>query len=819
MVKMIFLSVAVFFVSITNGQGNYEGTWKLKLLSPANRRGGDYTLKLRYDIAKDLYYGIYSVDVPQKSKFPTIKNQKTAVVCSAANGGFTLVEVAFEQPQNDAVLTYGIPDGRLHSNTWALGYYNFNPVNEASFKGDLLVESFSSPATLEKINAEVTTSEKTQISEVFNALKIKNYRFDGGGGGQRIKENSGGYITFTIENTSNYVFYNIQADLNFINDKNRSVVGGMMGVEGANTVYFQQRMYPKANQMAVYAFSLNGPVDDDSLQIEIAFSNPKTTNRIIAFNQERHDVQVSKLITSKTINVNNESGNRMKVVNKIFGIGGYQYNIKNEIENLVKSGDKKAIIWRSFFQYFGIGGFEVDEMMATYYVRQNKNYESVLLDSKNGDAESIVLAYFLWNTRILSPPADKNLDEFLIKAADADYPIAIYMLGLKRIAQKKMNDARYLLDKSLNKGVQIASIPLAVNWAVKKEEIGNLTKLATEENSDALMFLYDYYTKDTTNPGNERAGAIYLLKASDLSTKGKIAYSNYLLKNPKKVQQAIKLKADAASAGNRDAIFELGLYKLYGNINNHKADSSGISDIKNAAELGQPEAMILLGVLYNEGKLIGKDEFLGRFWYNQGVSLNNTTQQGAKLSSNSFLSNFLNYKIQKHDEMIQDFKAFIDSNSFQKKLVAFINWGPIGVDILRLRRQRQVIQNELRVIYTRNQISIYGGIISSSLKLPFTLEPGKSIDVFAEGIITVGVLTGTTDPNGKDIGVDARIYNIDENLPHGALILGRNGKWMFCGKNRNHLFADSRMDNLVLAINDRDYINNAGYYDLKIVSY
>jgi hypothetical protein len=121
--------------------------------------------------------------------------------------------------------------------------------------------------------------------------------------------------------------------------------------------------------------------------------------------------------------------------------------------------------------------------------------------------------------------------------------------------------------------------------------------------------------------------------------------------------------------------------------------------------------------------------------------------------------------------------------------------------------------NRIELIYEKEGEKVYGGTISSILKGGIRVRSGQEVEAYARGRIKLGFMLSNISANGTR-GYEN--YSIDPRLPHGSFIMRMSGKgWSRWGAYNKRRFEQG--GTLDLAINDQDYTNNAGYFDLKVV--
>jgi len=72
-------------------------------------------------------------------------------------------------------------------------------------------------------------------------------------------------------------------------------------------------------------------------------------------------------------------------------------------------------------------------------------------------------------------------------------------------------------------------------------------------------------------------------------------------------------------------------------------------------------------------------------------------------------------------------------------------------------------------------------------------------------------MAGTGSPDGIN---GFQSYSVEPTISHGAVMVGINNVWTFAGKENTYTAPTD--GKLKVAINDGDYTNNAGYFDVVI---
>jgi hypothetical protein len=104
--------------------------------------------------------------------------------------------------------------------------------------------------------------------------------------------------------------------------------------------------------------------------------------------------------------------------------------------------------------------------------------------------------------------------------------------------------------------------------------------------------------------------------------------------------------------------------------------------------------------------------------------------------------------------------------------------------------------------------------ISTQFKSDLSINPGDTVNISAAGAISVGFLAGESTPDGI---VGFSEYSYLPRFPHGSLLvrIGANSGWQGCGSGCT--IQSPIRGNLEFLVNDRDFANNVGSYQVSIV--
>jgi len=191
------------------------------------------------------------------------------------------------------------------------------------------------------------------------------------------------------------------------------------------------------------------------------------------------------------------------------------------------------------------------------------------------------------------------------------YQIAIE--GEKKHSKKEFEKAITYFTKVKNAGLVEGTLALAELY-IENDDVDNATKMfndAIEKNdSDGYLglALIEYDNK------NYKKAKDFLLKSFNLD-KNRVAsfYLGGMYFEEKNVEEGLKYFEESANQGNFDAMFDLGVLYMEGEV--VKADEKKAFDyFKVAAEYGDAGAQFYLGVFYKEGKVVAQNDKQARYW-------------------------------------------------------------------------------------------------------------------------------------------------------------------------------------------------------------
>jgi TPR repeat protein len=496
---------------------------------------------------------------------------------------------------------------------------------------------------------------------------------------------------------------------------------------------------------------------------------------------------------------------------------------RESINSLSSSGDKIAQAWKGLMIYLGQGGFQKHEDLGMMIMKESlSDLEAV---AKTGDLEAL---YLLANAYLLDLGNNVDKDfapQLIAHAANQAYLPAIldygmYLNGIKDYvkAEKYLHTAKqkgsikaltYLGGMAESGFTGAPDIQLAIQFYKQAAAAGD---------ADAMVRLANIYLSGKSTEPNTDEAIRWATKAAGLGHTGAMLFLAKIFFDGNKgksqnVNTALQWFTKAANENDREAMLVLGLLYLDGNLAGEVDEKKAFYWIRRAAETGHSHAMNILGGLYSAGKLTDANLVKARYWLNKAKQLGvgeGAGQSGithplvAILEHTTFdthiieVTEYANGYREERDLGIDYFGDFLDG-----MLDAYIasRIGPM---------QEQI--NGVEFIQTINNVNIYAGTVASRFTSNIQIKKGCEISVKAYGEIQAGFVT-FCGPNGhSDPYIQSFSYSDAGHLLHAALIykIG-NGKWDLLGSSVK--FIPEQTGILQIAINDRDYSNNKGYFD------
>jgi TPR repeat protein len=521
---------------------------------------------------------------------------------------------------------------------------------------------------------------------------------------------------------------------------------------------------------------------------------------------------------------------REKAVAYMFGFNASidaekSFNILND---LTAKNDYLASIWVGLFRNLGLG--------TAYSSHTKDNIGSKLITTTFKDAISAeggeALFIYALHNALLSTELEDRLSGVRAISTLANVQnnaLANYMLGLISHNTQMDSDAIKYLEKARSLGVTKASTALGVVYGNKQfgeynknKAIAYYNEGAAGGDNDAHFKLAQLYLT-TMQDANDLNMAIDLAtKSADNGNTGAMIFlgklysetKNGIRKEPEKVLQYFN---KAASMGDVEAIFGLGIMYLDGNVLDMKDEQKGLSYLIEASQQNHSKSMLLLAQLHDEGKRVQRNEIKARYWYNKaqqygaGSGARNAETE-SPLSTIFRLGDFSpTYTVTVNAYTGREISRTQDLGS---GLMGGIVSGIFSGWAERYANQQREI-NGAELVETIGNKKIYAATLTSVVNTPIFIKKGQKIHITSKGSVSLGFFAGSGNANGIS-GFEG--YSITGSLPHGSVIWRtRDNGWLLGGRNSNwtcnYVNEEGQM---IIAINDSDYSNNQGYFDIVI---
>lgn len=528
-------------------------------------------------------------------------------------------------------------------------------------------------------------------------------------------------------------------------------------------------------------------------------------------------------ITDQTV-LSKSSTQTLNALSGYFGFNKSVYKpVGPTLDPLCTGSNKQAIMWKSIFQYMGYGGFSPNEQEAL--ANAQRVFEGVMMDARNGDAESKYLLFYAIEMGLGGPGAKASSKTFLKDAADAGYLPARYDYALLKYKEKKYTESLTDLQSCFDKGVQKAAttighfyekgyaikkdITKAVEWYKKGELFGD---------PDALMKIALLYSDgEAVAPEIEKALS-YATKAANLKNTGAMMFLGNLYLNGKQgvkkdIPKSISWFRQAADLGDVGGMTSLAFLHTSDELDGFPKDErSSYFWAKKSAELGSARSMALMAGIYAEGRGVEKNTIKSRYWYNQARLRGIGPKQPNNTNRDDLLSFFRHADFSpSYYYLEENWDGTYTATPGGPDLLGGLFSGFMG-SYLESRMRSQPTINGLELIYEKDGKEVYGGTITSSFVTNLTLKKDEKITITSYGSVTLGWMLSGISPNGTS---GYQSYSIVPAFPHGSVIAGIDTNWNYIGSGKNFIAAND--GKLRIAINDRDYTNNQGYFDVVIV--
>jgi len=194
------------------------------------------------------------------------------------------------------------------------------------------------------------------------------------------------------------------------------------------------------------------------------------------------------------------------------------------------------------------------------------------------------------------------------------YHYQIALEGEEKYKKAELKKAISFFDKARANGVLEATLAMAELY-IESDDVDNAVKMfneAIEKNdSDGYLgiALIEYDNQ------NFKKAKEFLMKSYELD-KNRVAsfYLGGLYFEEENFKEGLKFFEESAKQGNYDAMFDLGVLYMEGEV--VKQDEKKAFDFfKASAEKGDAGSQFYLGVFYKEGKVVEQSDSQAKFWF------------------------------------------------------------------------------------------------------------------------------------------------------------------------------------------------------------
>jgi TPR repeat protein len=491
----------------------------------------------------------------------------------------------------------------------------------------------------------------------------------------------------------------------------------------------------------------------------------------------------------------------------------------------LSGADPMARAWEGMLTSLGQGGFQRDEEAGRWLLRESlPALQAAVL---RGEVEAMFLLGNAWWLGLGTAEEAAFAPELLAYAADQGYAPAVLDYGMYQAGRQSYEVGRALLREAYEMGLQKA---LTYRGILEELDPGSDETPATEwfrqaaaaGDPAAMVLLAERMREDTTGLGRDKAAPDrWLAKAAALGHTGAMRvlsrwYFDGIGSQGRKVAEAVRWLTKAAEGGDRDAMLSLGMLRLEGSLAGGVDTQQGFAWVRQAAEQGQPVAMRLLGGMYAEGAIVAHDPVRSRYWLNQAAGRGEgagaaQTQQIHPLAA--MLDNVV---------WVEEYQVTNDGRGSTGEVryvgtdyaASFIQTVLEAYGASRSAPMQEQL-NGLVPIRKAGGVDIYAATVASHFRSQLRLPAGGTVVATASGEVQAGFVHRCGPGGHADPYVQAYNYPDAGDILHAALMyrIGE-GPWSLLGPGVSfQVPADGLLE---LAVNDRDYTNNKGYFDVVL---
>ena len=651
--------------------------------------------------------------------------------------------------------------------------------------------------------------EYHKYSDFSSFLRINDCSYNNGSRATHLRYNESGRIEIEVENHSDIDFKKLEIVVSENDADNLS------RQNNDEEKYFILKSNEK--QLLSKDFNTGFSFAGDSIHLLISL----VVNGVNLFSK---DLQLSyePFFKKRPSTTGIYSSPSMKAVGPYYGfIDSTYHEVAKSLDLLEASGDKIAMMWKSIFLYKGIGGYKPDELKALNLGKESLN--AVENKARMGEIESIHLMYYACQMGLEGRKSKQTGAIFLDLAVRADFRPALYDQALQDYINKNFEECNTMIIRSFQSGVRKAAVIIASMYEKGYYVQKNIDSALVWYNKginfgdpDALYHCAILYSHGEDVSTDLNRSFDLATKAANKNCPGAMFYLANLYFHgmgdiPPNIPLSIKWFQQAAEYGDLEGMYAMAVIYTDGDLPGIvKNERTAFSWAKKAAELGQSQAMKMLSKFYEEGNVVGKNIIKSRYWFNQCVLRGEENRQNANTNTVDLL-NIWRYAdfspTYYYTDSYGNYLGDGDPDLFGGLLTGFLG------SYFESRMRTQPMINGLEFIQNKNEKRIYGGTITSQFTSGLELRKGQIISIKAYGTVTLGWMLSNIPADGIDNPFYA-IYSILPTLPHGAVMAGMNNNWQFIGKSGVFMAPADGM--LSLAINDADYSNNQGYFDIVI---
>lgn len=515
---------------------------------------------------------------------------------------------------------------------------------------------------------------------------------------------------------------------------------------------------------------------------------------------------------------------RKQALDLLFGKQGVDiFEGKQNLEDLIRQGDPLAKMWKAVFLAKGEHGYPKDLPVALDLALQA--YSEVLKSARNGEVEAIYQLCYAYELGCMNYGSVDFKTMLLNKAVEAQFAPAIMDQGLLAYQNNDFSRALAFFDEAYELGMAQAGF-----YQGKIYELGKIDGIRSFEKAReyylrsaskgegySMMALAQLYRDPLFGRPDAQQALFWAEKAADKGNSYGMVYlaDIYISGNqgvPKDSKKALDLYEKAVEAGNNEAKMALGNLYLDGKDLGFRDNSLGRRLIKEAALSGNAFAMATMGNI--------SSGIEAKFWY--GYAAENGLGEKTKTNKYGYINAFLSsadfspnvYKVTRYNPYTGSRgQSSIETDWVETALEGLLT-GIIGVFQAKYS-QKQKILDGISPLNQQGRISTFGAVASSKVNTGIRLRPGMTLKLqcFGEvGFYNASLWDSKGPEEGSSRPNDQRIC---AEIPHGKLMyrIG-NGPWK--ESNRGGSIRVDQSGQLEIAVNDRNYRNNKGYYYLKI---